>query len=511
MALAMCYATRKARHSALIPRLSVTWQVRLLNAALSMAVLVALVLLAQARIRTVLYDALDRTLTESAREIATRPERRPPPGGFGDHPGRRDPPPGDFGDGRDRFDRPPPQDDREPPRPRRDPPPMQFGAIAVLPFRELPLDGGGREPWSIAGRDAATAQGFDKRTETKADGARIRVVSLRGKHSLVQTAGATAPIEATLAEINGALYVLLLPLTGVAAVLGAVLTEFALAPVRRLAGAVGEIESDNLSARLPEPGGNDAFDRLAQRLNALFGRLDAAFARQKRFIGAASHELRTPLAVIKGSTSLLLENPESLTPLQSRSLKRADESADRANRLISDLLALTRTENGTLPVRLEAVNLTTLVSETIRDFPASPVPIVADIPAGLTVRTDLDMVLRLLQNLVGNAVRHTPTGSVTVAARAERGTLHLSVRDTGEGIAPADLPRLGEPFYRPDTARNRDTGGAGLGISLCYEIVRALHGTLQIESRLGQGTTVTATFGAEPFMPPPSSVHTPER
>lgn len=449
--------------------LSVTWQVRLLNAALSMAVLVALVLLAQARVRSVLYDALDRTLTESAREIARRPPR-------GNNRGNGAP----FGEfGGERF--------------RRPPPPMKFGAIALLPFRVLPLDTPGEiQPWSIAGRDAATASGFDRRTATDANNGVIRVVSLRKGDRVVQTAGATAPIESTLAEINRALYALLLPLAGIAAVLGAALTEFSLAPVRRLAAAVSEIESDNLSARLPEPGGNDAFDRLAQRLNALFARLDAAFARQKRFTGAASHELRTPLAVIKGSVSLLLENPESLSPLQARFLRRADESADRANRLIADLLTLTRTENGVLPVRYETVHLAALVRETIGDFPAPAVPLLAEVPVGLTVRIDPDMVRRLLQNLIANALRHTATGSVTVAARIEADTLFLCVRDTGEGIAPADVARLGEPFFRPDAARARDTGGAGLGLSLCREIAHTLGGTLQIESAVGTGTTVRA-------------------
>ncbi len=496
--------------------LSVTWQVRLLNAALSMVVLVALVLLAQVRIRTVLYDALDRTLTESAREIASRPPRPSRFGGRGD--GRRDNPP-PFEDRRDPFDRPPPEDGGNGGNGnRREPPPMRFGAIALLPFRVLPLGQNNaprlepeREPWSISGRDAAVVSGFDKRTETGTNNGTVRVVSVRCENSIVQTAGATSPMEATLTEINRALLALLLPLAGVAAVLGAVLTEFALAPVRRLAAAVGHIEPGDLSARLPEPGGNDAFDRLAERLNAMLARLDAAFARQKRFTGAASHELRTPLAVIKGSTSLLLENPESLSPLQARSLRRADESADRANRLIADLLTLTRTENGTLPARIETVNLAAFVDETLADFPATTVPIITDIAEGLTVRTDPDMVRRLLQNLVGNALRHTPTGSVTVAARIEHGTLHLTVSDTGEGIKPADLPRLGEPFFRPDSARDRDTGGAGLGLSLCKEIAHTLGGTLRIESAVGAGTTVSVLLPSSGGVNPRLARETPSQ
>ena len=481
----------------MMPRLSITWQVRLLNAALSALILVALVIFAQARIRVVLFNALDDTLTEQARDVAYDPNAA----FSGD---RRRPPPGDFGEGDAPFDRPPPRDGRgewndAPPqrrgrddRHRGEPPPLRFGALTLLPPRRVSMDGTGREPWSVAGRDAAARTGFDKRTQTQGDGSRLRVVSLRAgaMPMIVQVAGNTETIDATLREIDAALYALLLPIGAFAAIGGAFLTELALAPVRRLTQAVGSIESSNLSARLPEPGGGDAFDLLATRLNALLGRLDAAFARQKRFAGAASHELRTPLAVIKGATSLLLETPQTLSPLQARALSRADQSADRANRLITDLLTLARTENGTLPVRLASVEMRPLVEEVISGFDTPTVPIVAEVKHGLTVRTDADMVRRLLQNIVSNALRHTERGQITVSASGMGTVLTLTVADTGEGIAADVLPRLGEPFYRADSSRARDTGGAGLGLSLCREIVIALRGTLHIESTVGAGTTV---------------------
>ena len=479
-------------------KLSITWQVRLVNAALSALILVALILLAQARIRAVLYDALDTTLTEQAREMANRPSHAPPRNNGQQWRGDFPPPRDGFRGQHEPFDRPPPQGGQR----RGEPPPLRFGALTLLPPRRVPFDGTGREPWSVAGRNAAVRAGGDKRTETTGDGTRLRVVSLRVPETdrdpamIVQAAGNTQTIDATLREINAALYALLLPLAALAAVVGAFFTELALAPVRRLAQSVGEIESSNLSARLPEPGGNDAFDTLAVRLNALLSRLDQAFARQKRFTGAASHELRTPLAVIKSATSLLLETPETLSPLQSRTLDRADQSADRANRLITDLLTLTRTENGTLPVRKIAFRLAPFLDDVAADFPNPPVPVVVTAPESVSIHTDPDMVRRLLQNLVHNALRHTTHGQVSVLGNVSGETLTLVVADTGEGIAAEALPRLGEPFYRPDSSRARDTGGAGLGLSLCREIVATLGGTLHIQSTPGRGTTVTATIPA---------------
>jgi signal transduction histidine kinase len=250
-----------------------------------------------------------------------------------------------------------------------------------------------------------------------------------------------------------------------------------------------------LAARLPEPGGDDAFDRLAGLMNALLMRLEGAFARQKRFTSSASHELRTPLAVIKSATSLLLENPESLTPLQQRALDRADQSADRANRLITDLLTLARTENNTLMVRMNPLDVAPTVQEIILEMeamlPGNNIPVVCQIPEGTTLRTDADHFRRLVQNLLSNALRHTARGKVTVTAGLMRGMFQLSVRDTGEGIPPDALARLGEPFYRPDISRAREHGGAGLGLSICKGIVAALGGTMKFESILGQGTTVT--------------------
>jgi signal transduction histidine kinase len=452
--------------------LSVTWRARLLSGLLTALALIALVFLAQSRIRTVLYDAVDTALREQAEGLLRDPRfvqgpRLPLPGGL-------------------------------PPR-RGILAPLRFGTTTLLRPRHIPLnppDGAPEPPppWSAAGLEAAKTAGDDLRDELAPDGTLRRTYSVRSNGFVLQTASQLDGTQAALREIQGALYGLLLPLALISFLLGALLTEVVLAPVRRIARAAASLAPDNLSARLPAPGGGDAFDRLVGTLNALLVRLDDAFARQKRFTADASHELRTPLAVVKATTSFLLES-EELTESQRRMVTRADATADRANRLVSDLLLLARTEGGALAVHPEQVRLAPLLAEVADDAKAAwggpCAETILEVPDSAQLTTDPDLLRRLVGNLLSNALRHTPvSGQVTV--RWESGM--LTVSDTGEGIPKEALLRLGEPFFRPDDARARSHGGAGLGLAICKEIGGALGANLDIQSKPGQGTRVMIGF-----------------
>ncbi|MGC4042223.1 MAG: ATP-binding protein [Armatimonas sp.] len=488
--------------------LSITWRARILSGSLSALTLVALVFLAQSRIRTTLYNGVDEALREQAHGLIRDPRfaaargQFPP---FGE--GRPAPfqPGSPIDDGPPGFPDGPRGDDEEGERHQDNRPfrrrgrPGGFGRIGLLKPRRLPLE---RQedtpepppPWSDAGVQAVrTAQVAkeDIRDEIGEGGELLRVFSIRLPEAILQTASKLDGTEAALQEIKGGLYSLLLPLSLLSFVLGALLTEVVLAPVRRIAQAAAAIAPDNLATRLPAPGGGDTFDRLVGSLNAMLARLEDAFERQKRFTADASHELRTPLSVIKAATSFLLED-EALTPSQRRSIARADTTADRANRLVSDLLLLARTENGALKVSQKEISLTSLLTEVVTDAEATHTgphaPITLSVPETARLTTDPDLLRRLVSNLLCNALRHTPeTGSVIV--RWESGT--LTVADTGEGIPAEALPRIGEPFFRPDSSRARSGGGAGLGLAICKEIAHALGSNLEIQSEQGKGTTVT--------------------
>ena len=467
--------------------LSITWRARLLNGLLSASILVTLGFLAGHRIRDVLYSSVDRALQGQARDWTRQGFREPPP----KPPGEDFHPHGGFADG---------------PGMRREPPRMNFGTTSLLPPRRLSFEGKtgeGNPPWSQEGFVAAKERGDDIREALSPEGERLHVYSLRTQDRVVQTAATLAETEAALMEIQRALNWLLLPLALGSAILGALLTDLALAPVRQLTRVAAALDTANLATRLPNPGGGDSFDQLVTVLNGMLSRIEAAFTRQKRFTADASHELRTPLAVIKAATSFLIELPDGLTGIERRMLLRADKTADRASRLVSDLLLLARSENEQLPVHLIETDVASLLEEVVADIETTlgkdhcPIQLVC--PPDLHQTFDPELVYRLLSNLLRNALQHTPCErSVTLTAHPDG----FTITDTGEGIAPEVLSRLGEPFYRPDESRDRAQGGAGLGLAICKSIVSTHHGTLTLESAPGIGTTVLVTL--TPTTPEPA-------
>lgn len=396
----------------------------------------------------------------------------------------------------------------EGPRPERDVPPGERERGGPPGFgRPRPADFGlplrprrwnfdrneGQVAWSETGLEAAR-QGKPTWNQGESEGVEVltytRPVYALDGHLLgaVQTAAPTGPVEAALSSVTYSL-VLLLPILCLFAGLGGLwLTSRALAPVRQLTEAASHIEAEKLGERLPEPGGGDELDQLTQMLNRSLARLDDAFTRQRQFTSHASHELRTPLATIKTALGLLRRS--DLPPaLRDEAVASADDATDRANRLVGDLLFLARSQNGALPVRRTPLPLAEVLSAAV------PPPAQLEIAPSLVFSSDRDLLLRLVGNLVSNALRHTPPeGLVVVQAEPHGDGLTLTVRDTGAGIAPEHLERLGQPFYRPDSARARDDGGVGLGLSICHSIALALGGSLTIESTLGKGTVATVTL-----------------
>ncbi len=280
---------------------------------------------------------------------------------------------------------------------------------------------------------------------------------------------------------------------------GLFLTSRALRPIRAATEAASKIGASDLSERLPVSG-KDEFARLAQTLNGMLARLEAAFERQRRFVADASHELRTPLTVIKANTSLALADP-ALAPDARETLSEIDSAADRTTRIVQDLLLLARSEAGQLPVKKETVALKGLLDELGQEAPrlrTGAPPVRVDAPASLTLSADPHQLRRMLTNLLDNALRHTPSpGEVTLSASQSGKSVTLEVSDTGVGIAPEHLPHLGERFYRADASRARTGGGTGLGLAIARSIAEAHGGTLTITSTPGTGTTVQIVLPVE--------------
>ena len=228
-------------------------------------------------------------------------------------------------------------------------------------------------------------------------------------------------------------------------------------------------------------------------------RSEARAAEQMRvdFVANASHELRTPLATLIGYAETLREQADEIDPeTRERFLSVVHDEARRMQRVVEDLISLSRIEAEKFTAPTEAVALEPLIDEALQserriaDERGSALlrDIASDLPR---IAGDRGQILQLLDNLLSNALRYGEPGTpVTVSARSEAAMVHLSIADEGEGIAPEHVARVTERFYRVDTSRSRALGGTGLGLSIVKHIVERHRGRLSIESQVKKGTTV---------------------
>ncbi len=219
---------------------------------------------------------------------------------------------------------------------------------------------------------------------------------------------------------------------------------------------------------------------------------------RRDFVANVSHELRTPLTIVGGFADTMVEE-DVPGDVRRQFAERILGNTRRMQRIVDDLLDLSRIESGGWVPNPTGVDLEAMVQEVFlaaRDAAARKgLALHAEIPAThAVVFADATALRQVVGNLVDNAVRHTATGSVTVfAGPHERGTV-VGVRDTGTGIAAEHLPRIFERFYRVDPGRAREEGGTGLGLAIVKHLVEAHGGRVRAESELGRGTTITALF-----------------
>jgi signal transduction histidine kinase len=285
-----------------------------------------------------------------------------------------------------------------------------------------------------------------------------------------------------------------LALAGVA---GWALAGAALRPVERMRQEADAISVSDRGRRLPIPASGDEITRLGTTLNRMLGRLEAAFERERRFVDDASHELRTPLAILKAELDLAQARPRTSQELTA-AVRSASEEADRLTALAETLLVYSRAEGGRTPLRRETADL----DELLRDA-CSPLAARAA-AAGVMVRVETHMVTaavdpvrfrQAVENLVSNALTHTPRGGhVRVSATLADGQVGLAVQDTGPGFHASVLPRVFEPFATGPAPDAGTRPGAGLGLAIVRAIAEAHGGRATAENPPGGGARVTVCF-----------------
>jgi two-component system, OmpR family, phosphate regulon sensor histidine kinase PhoR len=223
---------------------------------------------------------------------------------------------------------------------------------------------------------------------------------------------------------------------------------------------------------------------------------------RRDFVANVSHELKTPLTVIGGFAETL-RDPDLSESDRQRFLATIEANTRRMQRIVDDLLDLSRYESGSWRPNIVANDIAGIVTDAFtsvhRAADAKGLGLSFDAPPeARTVFADPTAVRQVLANLVENAVRHTSRGSIVVRARlGANGGVAISVTDTGSGIPAEHLPRIFERFYRVDVARARDEGGTGLGLAIVRHLVEAHGGTVHAESAVGRGTTITVQFPAQ--------------
>ena len=222
--------------------------------------------------------------------------------------------------------------------------------------------------------------------------------------------------------------------------------------------------------------------------------------RMRQFLADASHELRTPLTSIRGYAELSRMRGASDEAEYADTMDRIESEGTRMSRLVDDLLMLARSDRGAPPER-EPVDVGELIEDAVDSarstYPQRRIDAVA--PAGVTVLADHDQLLRVLRNLITNAVVHTAAdGPIQVSGDLTGDEVVLRVADSGPGLPPDEAQHVFERFWRADKARSRARGGSGLGLAIVASIVQAHGGTVGFESTVETGSTVTVRLPVTP-------------
>jgi two-component system OmpR family sensor kinase len=332
---------------------------------------------------------------------------------------------------------------------------------------------------------------------------RVMVQRLAGGGHLV-TAYGLGDLDSTVTRLEmadalaGGIAVVLL------AGVGLPLVRASLAPLRGIESTAAAIAGGDLSRRIDHPAGNTEVGRLAEALDAMLASIEAAYLarangearalrsqeRMRRFIADASHELRTPLTSVRGLAEYGLQQGEAADREELlRLMGLIAREAGRMGRLVDDLLLLARFDAGRALER-RPVDLASIAAEAVQQArivaPGRPVTLKAAEP--VIVDADPERLRQVIDNLIGNAIQHTPPGTpVAVTVTGEHGSGRLTVADRGPGMTQEQASRVFERFYRADGARTRARGGAGLGLAIAASLAAAHGGKLTVDTQPGRG------------------------
>ena len=308
-----------------------------------------------------------------------------------------------------------------------------------------------------------------------------------------------APVETDLERLRFLFWLAVPAVLLVASIAAYVITRAAFLPVSSMIATARRISSDNLGSRLRLPDTRDEVRLLGETLNGMMDRIENAFKAQRQFIADASHEIRTPLTIIRSDLEFLQKKARSTSKI--REIGAIVAEVDRLSKMAENLLLLSRLDAAPDSLRMEPVRLDEVIVESVQKFHplfrAAGVSLNVHIGEAVEMGGDRDGLKRILLCLLENSLKFTKRGghvTVSLGKEAEREMpVVVTVKDTGCGIAPGDLPRIFGRFFRAGGTRG-EGGGSGLGLAIVDNLVKLHKGTVALESEPGRGTPVVLRF-----------------
>jgi len=312
--------------------------------------------------------------------------------------------------------------------------------------------------------------------------------------NILQIGISTKRRQEVLQRFRRTFVMVFVPLGGLGLLAGFLFSSRSLKPVRNLVEVTrGIIDTGRMNARVPSTGSGDELDELVGLFNRMLAKIDSLITGMRQSLDNVAHDLRTPMTHLRGTAELALQGGEQMCAYR-EALASCMEESERILNMLSSLMDISEAETGVIQLDRKTIDLASLIDDMVELYSYSAeeknITISREASGPISISADLNRIRQVMANLLDNAVKYTPEeGSITVSAGLRDQEAVVTIRDTGPGIPPKDLPHIWDRLFRGDESRSRP--GLGLGLGLVRAIVLAHGGRVEVESKPGQG----ATFG----------------
>jgi signal transduction histidine kinase len=317
------------------------------------------------------------------------------------------------------------------------------------------------------------------------------------QHATVFAAESLEKSMALISNFERVLFIAIPATIVILSLIGLWITRESMKPLERFSSTIEKITHRNMKERIPQELQVVEVKNIASSFNAMLDRLESAFETEKRLVADASHELKTPLSVINAQCDVLMQG-KSVDGKYAHALKRIKAASKSMNRLVGDMLSLTRLDSRLLAAAdFTIVSLYECIDNALKftEFSAKErqIKIIRKTPEDINIKGDRDMLTEVFLNIIENGIKYNRVGgTLEITATKNTDRAEVSIQDTGEGIREGDSEKIFDRFYRADTSRGKE--GTGLGLSIAKAIVEAHGGRIKVESEPGKGSCFVLTL-----------------